>query len=289
MGSERAWGEATHDVALGSHWRPPTGSAVVLLNAIGADERAWNKLGIDGAHVVTYPGHGARRPSLGWGVADIADEVVSTLDGALHIVGVGCGASIALNVLVRYPLRVRSALLVCGGAAQSEDAADGARREWLMDLGRRATREGMTSVVEVVLTDALTPFAVRTRQSSAEYLRSSLIRMDPDAWNDACIAEATAPYVSLNALSEISAPVTLVAGTHDPSRSFDQMNVLHRLIPCNRFELLSSPRMAHIEAPEDIRSAIERHFAWLAGPSTVTAPIGTSGWPNRSVSEMAFG
>jgi hypothetical protein len=72
---------------------------------------------------------------------------------------------------------------------------------------------------------------------------------------------------------------------HDRSTGLEGRARLHRLIPNSRFEIVAGPHMMHLERPENLRTTIERHFAWLAAGNRVEPPISSPGWPNLGVSQ----
>lgn len=297
-------------VAMESTWRPPAGGSLVLLNSIGSDERAWRWLGIEGAVPVAYPGHGGRPRWPGWRHEDIADEVAATADGPLDLLGVALGGLIALQVLARHPGRVRSAIIASGGsvrgaaepgsaepgsaepgAAEPGTAADGvaarlaAVRKAAADRGERALRSGLAAVADETIERWFTPFAVRTGHPGVEYARATLTAMDPAAWNDAWLSVAGASLISAQDAAAIGVPVTLVGGMHDRSSGLAGLTGLHWLIRRSRLEILPAPHMVHLEQPENLRTSIERHFAWMGTGNRVERPISSPGWPNRGVTD----
>jgi 3-oxoadipate enol-lactonase len=282
-------------VAMGSTWRPPAGGSLVLLNSIGSDDHAWRWLGIADAVPVTYPGHGGRPRWPGWRHEDIADEVAATVDGPLDLLGVALGGLIALQVLVRHPGRVRSAIIASGGSARSAAEPGAAKpgttdrlaavRKAAADRGERALRAGMAAVADETIERWFTPFAIRTRHPGAEYARKTLTAMAPEAWNDAWLSLASASLISAQDAAAIGVPVTLVAGMHDRSSGLAGLFGLHRLIPRSRLEILPAPHMIHLEQPENLRTSIERHFAWMRTGNRVERPISSPGWPDRGVTD----
>lgn len=277
-------------VAMDRSWRPDPGTTLALLNSIGGDDDAWRFSGIEGAVRFTYPGHGTRARRPGWTHEDMADEVVGSIAGPIDLVGMALGGLIALKVLVRHPERVRSAVLVCGGDVQGTQARAELVRDAATRRGLAAVQGGMSAVVDDTLRRWFTPFAVRTDHLGVAYARKALSGMDPEAWNDVWLSLANAALVSEQEATTIQQPVTIVGGMHDRSTGLDGRARLHRLIPNSRFEIVAGPHMMHLEQPENVRTAIERHFAWLTAGNRVERPISSPGWPNRSVAQaQGFG
>jgi pimeloyl-ACP methyl ester carboxylesterase len=255
-----------------------------LLNGIGSDDQAWQWLGVEGALSITYPGHGARPRRPGWRHEEIADEVAAAVPGLLDLLGIALGGLIALQLLARHPGRVRSAILASGGSVGVADRVAAVRKA-AVARGERALQAGMAAVAEETIERWFTPFAVRTRHPGTEYARKTLTAMDPQAWNDAWLSLANATLISSRDAAAINVPVTLVGGMHDRSSGLAGLEGLHRLIPRSRLEILPAPHMIHLEQPENLRTSIERHFAWMLTGNRVERPIGSPGWPDRGVTD----
>lgn len=270
---------------MNGSWRPDPGTTLVLLNSIGSDEGSWQFLGIEGAVPYPYPGHGGRPRQPGWTHEDLADEVVANLDGPLDLVGVAMGGLVALQILVRHPDRVRSAIVACGGDVRGDEARTAALRTAATNRGRAALDGGMSAVVDDTLARWFTPFAVRTNNLGVEYARKTLSAMDPQSWNDIWLSIAHSSLVAAERAKAIEQPVTILGGMHDRSTVLDGRARLHQLIPRSRFEIVAGPHMMHLERPENLRTTIERHFAWLPAGNRVERPISSPGWPNLAASQ----
>lgn len=260
-----------------SRWAPAEGGRLVLLNAIGCGERAWQWLGVGTAMEPSYPGHGRRPRKPGWTHEDMADDVVSAIEGPLDLVGVGLGGVVALKTLVRHPDRVRSALIACGGSIRRSEAHVEALRRTASARASAGHEAGMSSAAEETVNRCFTPSAVRRGHPGVRYLRECVARMDAGAWSDVWMSLASASLVSREEATGISAPVTLVGGTHDRSAGLEGLTELHRLIPRSRFEIVPAPHMIHLETPGTLRALIERHFAWMPTGDRVEQPISSPG------------
>jgi pimeloyl-ACP methyl ester carboxylesterase len=260
-------------MTMGDRWNPPPGATLVLLNALGSDDAAWQFSGLTGGHPVSYPGHGTRPRQPGWTHEGVADELAASFDGPLDLVGVALGGLVVLQALVRHPGRIRSAVIACGGSVRDERTRIDALRKVAMGRGEAAAAGGMTAVVEETLARWFTPSAVATGHPGVEYARRTLAAMDPGAWSDVWLSLVNSSYVSAEEAAAIGVPVTLVAGTEDRSSGLGGVSRLHELIPNSRLEILSGPHMMHLEEPGKFRAAIERHFAWLPSATRVPDPI----------------
>jgi 3-oxoadipate enol-lactonase/3-oxoadipate enol-lactonase/4-carboxymuconolactone decarboxylase len=264
-------------MTIRSRWAPPEGGALVLLNAIGCDERAWQWLAVDNAMMPSYPGHGRRPRQPSWTHEDIADDVVGAIEGPLDLVGVGLGGVVALKTLVRHPGRIRSALIACGGSVRRSEGHAEALRRTASARASSGREAGMSSAAEETVNRCFTPFAVRTGHPGVRYLRECVARMDAEAWSDVWMSLATASLISREEATGISAPVTLVGGAHDRSAGLEGLAELHRLIPRSRFEIVPAPHMIHLETPATLSASIERHFAWMPAGDRVEQPISSPG------------
>jgi pimeloyl-ACP methyl ester carboxylesterase len=262
---------------MSDRWQPPTGGTLVLLNALGNDDSAWQFTGITGGHPVSYPGHGTRPRQPGWTHEGVADQVAADFDGPLDLVGVALGGLVVLQVLVRHPGRVRSAVIACGGSVRDERTRIDALRKVAVGRGEAATAGGMAAVTEETLARWFTPSAVAAGHPGVEYARRTLAAMDPGAWSDVWLSLVNSSYVSAEDAAAVSVPVSLVAGAEDRSSGLGGVSRLHELIPNSRLEILGGPHMMHLEEPAKFRMAIGRHFAWLPCATRVADPITVPG------------
>ena len=253
--------------------RPPPGATLVLLNALGSDDAAWQFSGLAGGHPVSYPGHGTRPRQLGWTHEGVADEVAAAFDGPLDLVGVALGGLVVLQVLVRHPGRVRSAVIACGGSVRDERTRIDALRKVAVGRGEAAAAGGMAAVVEETVARWFTPAAVAAGHPGVEYARRTLAAMDPGAWSDVWLSLVNSSYVSAQNAAAIAVPVSLVAGTEDRSSGLGGVSRLHELIPNSRMEIVNGPHMMHLEEPAKFLAAVERHFSWLPSAARVTDPV----------------
>jgi pimeloyl-ACP methyl ester carboxylesterase len=254
-------------------WQPPPGATLVLLNALGSDAAAWQFSGLAGGHPVSYPGHGTRPRQPGWTHEGVADEVAAAFDGPFDLVGVALGGLIVLQILVRHPDRIRSAVIACGGSVRDAHTRIDALRKVAVGRGEAAAAGGMAAVAEETLARWFTPAAVAARHPGVEYARRTLAAMDPGAWSDVWLSLVNSLYVSAEDAAAIGAPVSLVAGTEDRSSGLGGVSRLHELIPTSRMEIVNGPHMMHLEEPAKFRAAVERHFAWLPSAARVTDPV----------------
>ncbi|MCB1745335.1 MAG: alpha/beta fold hydrolase [Gammaproteobacteria bacterium] len=251
-------------------------ASFVLLNPVGMDSGCWQFLGYPAAKPFHYPGHAERPREPGWTFEQIADEVVARIPGPMDLLGISMGGAIAAHVLVRHPGRVRSAIIAC--SAGIVEGLDLQARLQLADTRAEPARQGgMQAVIETNLPRWFTPHALRTGHPGIDYTRATLRSMDPEAWVDIWLAQARTQPLPHAQLRAVTVPVTLVAGMHDTASGVAAMNELHELLPNSRMEIVSAPHMIHLERPESLAAAIERHRTWQRTGQRVDAILSSSG------------
>src|SRR5580658_7124782 len=154
---------------MGDCWQPAPDATLVLLNSLGGDDAAWQFLGITGGHPVSYPGHGTRPRQPGWTHEGVAEEVAAAFDGPLDLVGVALGGLVVLQILVRHPDRIRSAVIACGGSVRDARTRIDALRKVAVGRGEAAVEGGMAAVVDETLARWFTPSAVAVGHPGVEY------------------------------------------------------------------------------------------------------------------------
>jgi 3-oxoadipate enol-lactonase len=257
------------------------GATLVLINPIGLDAACWQFLDLEGAHPFEYPGHGRRDRQPGWTQEAFADEIVTHFDGPLDLIGVSMGGAVVGHVITRHPERVRSAVIACSGsvakAASTPDAV-AARRKTLLGRGERAVNGGMASILDETLVRWFTPFGLRSGNRGAAYARATLLALDPLAWNDIWVANADSEAVSIEKLTALTVPVTILGGVNDEAAGLSGLAQLHQLIPRSRFEVMAGSHMMPLEQPDSFMAVLDRHFLWATMGNRVAQPIGSTGW-----------
>jgi pimeloyl-ACP methyl ester carboxylesterase len=229
---------------------------LVLLTPIALDEGCWERVPLPDGEVFkhVYPGFGNRpRAAVTPTVASLADEVLDTYDGPLHLAGCSMGGMIALNAAVRRPDRVRSVLVACTGAA-----ADPAVME---QRAADAEATGMDGVLEVTLARWFTAAALAEEGNpGVAYGRERLLALDPGAFADGWRAIATHDVVA--ALPAIGVPVTALAGSDDSASPVARSRQIADNVPGARFVEIEGPHMMCLERPQAFGEVLAAHLAW---------------------------
>jgi 3-oxoadipate enol-lactonase len=257
----------------------------VLINPIGNTAECWQFANPSGTPF-EYPGHGQRERQPGWTHEKFAQEIVDHFDGPLDIVGMSMGGTIVANLLVRHPERIRSAVILCSGSIASAGETPESRAKRVANYEWRGNvvmgEEGMPAVIPDTMSRWFSPYALRVDLPGVRYARETLEKTDPGAWYDIWNCQATSELLPLDALRAITQPVTIVGGMHDQAAGLRGLLAVHQLIPNSRYEIVPGSHMMHLEQPELLRAALDRHEIWAPIGNRVEEPIGSCVWLDQS-------
>jgi pimeloyl-ACP methyl ester carboxylesterase len=230
---------------------------LVLLTSIGLDRDSWQWLELpEGIAIVTpeHPGHGSRPPAAApYDLDQLADELVDSVAGPLHLVGVSMGGSVSQHVALRHPERVRSLLLACTGPAGDP--------ELMEQRAQGVERAGMAARLPEILPRWFTPSALEADppHPGVEYVRRTLLALDPRAFAAAWRAIGTHDVRS--GLGRISAPTTCLAAEHDPASPPERMQRFADGIPGARLVVVEdAAHMVQLERPEAFSAVLREHL-----------------------------
>jgi 3-oxoadipate enol-lactonase len=193
--------------------------AVLLLHGLGADSNSWIlqmpvliKAGFRPIATDT-PGFG-RSPydGHGWSIQRMAAENAALLEelqaGAVHVVGLSMGGTIAQQFALDFPRLTRSLVLVSTFSVLRPDTLSG----WLYFIQRILTVSmlGLPAQANVV---AKRIFPGPGREQLREMLVETISRADPRAYRKAMASLGL--FNSVNRLREISTPTLVVTGADD--------------------------------------------------------------------------
>jgi pimeloyl-ACP methyl ester carboxylesterase len=248
------------------------GATLVLVNPVASDIGSWQFLGITDAKAINFPGHGGRPLEKGWTQQQMADEIVAAFPGPLDLVGVAFGGGVVQHILTRHPERVRSALIACTGPATGKADREAQRRE-VIERGEPALKHGMPTVIDVTFRRWFTPYAVRAEVPGVAYTRRLLLDMAPESWAETWWAGYNTEPISADALAAVEQPITIVAGIQDARQGLTGSVKLHRILRNSRLEIVPGPHMMHLEQPNNLRAALERHLIWSQIGQRVEPPL----------------
>lgn len=251
---------------------------VVLLHAMSTTAEMWRDQSAAlrrAGHLVLAPdlrGHG--RTPLGTAEPSldvVADDLASLLDrrgiDSTVLVGTSMGGYVAQAFLRRHPGRT-SGLALLGTRATADDGATvTARLAFADQVCDPALRPALLAAAKPRLVGATS----RDRRPDVLTRVSEMVdgvSAAGVAWAQRAIA---ARPDSLELLSSITVPSTVVAGTEDELVSVDEAELMASVLPHGRVVLVpDAGHLAPIEAPEAVTAAITDLIARVAAPVEAT-------------------
>jgi 3-oxoadipate enol-lactonase len=233
-----------------------TGPPVLLIHAIGLDQRMWEKVVPTlsrGTTVITYDlrGHGhARHAPAVSSIAQLAGDAAAVLDsvglGPAHVVGLSLGGAVAQELTLRDPLLVTE-LTLCATLCQGQAVA--------RERAERAEQEGISPQIEPTLERWFTPGFLVTSDFVVRYVRTQLAAMDLVSW--AATWRALADFDTRDRLGTIAIPTRVIVGELDVSTPVSVARVIADLIPDATLDVVAgAPHMLSLECPTELAAAV---------------------------------
>jgi 3-oxoadipate enol-lactonase / 4-carboxymuconolactone decarboxylase len=234
----------------------------------------------DAFHVVGWdlPGHGRNSwvPSDdGLSMADLAADVLAAVDtlagagAAFDVAGDSVGGAVALQLLLDAPGRVRSAVLLCTGAAI------GTPQSWA-ERTAAVRASGTPSLLSASAQRWFGPGFVEREPGRSSALLHSLSQADDAGY--AAVCGALARFDVRDRLSEITAPVLAVAGAHDVATPPDSLGEVADGVQSGRLVVLDDvAHLAPVEAPERVAALVRGHAAEAARSAMTVAQVRDAG------------
>lgn len=236
-----------------------SGRSLVLIHELSGTSDSWDevlkRLG-GGYRVLRADQRGAglsekvRRP---FDVAAMAADTLAAITAAgleapYTIAGIASGAAIAVELAAMLGGDVEQ-LLLCSPALK----ANPDRRDYLLQRGAKACREGMRSVIEVVFERSYPEDMISDRAVYDEY-RSRFLAIDPF-----CYEQANAMLANVDATvakSKLNCPVLVLAGTRDLLRPVDHVRAdIAGIAHCD-LRVVESGHIMILQAPEAVAGAL---------------------------------
>ncbi|MBU6428791.1 MAG: alpha/beta fold hydrolase, partial [Cyanobacteria bacterium REEB65] len=214
-------------------------------------------------------GSGRSDPALGGLlIADLADdaaEVLVQLGGEpAHVIGHSMGGYIALELALRHPGLVRSAILVCttmGGPGAHFVPAE------TLAAWHRAAPLGPVAFAERTMPISL---ASGWPEDHPERYRALIeARLShptaPTSW--ACQFQACAAYLATGVpIEDLVIPLTIVHGSDDRVVPFENSVIMHQRVGHSRFVPMDgSGHLCFLEEPERFAQIVEEHLRIVRG------------------------
>lgn len=243
-------------------YKSGTGREVVVLShALALDHGMWDEAASSLARhctVVRYDhrGHGSNATPPGpQTIEDLADDAAEVIRQATSspvvFAGLSLGGMVGLALAARHPELLRG-LAVLNSTAHYAD-----RGTWGVRI--QAVRAGgMQAIADSSIERWLTPGFRETPQgqAAADHLRSTLLRMGPQAYVHAC--EAIANMDLRPGARGIKVPTLIVAGTQDMATTPAMSDALAKEIPHAQRADVDTAHISAVEAPEKVSALLER-------------------------------
>ena len=243
------------------------GRSLVLIHELSGTSDSWDevlkRLGA-GYRVLRADQRGAglsektRQPFDVATMAADARAVIAAagLEAPYTIAGIASGAAIAVELAALMGDDVEQ-LLLCSPALK----ANPDRRDYLLQRGAKACREGMRAVIDVVFERSFPEDMITDRAVYNEY-RSRFLAIDPF-----CYEQANAMLANVDvteAKSKLACPVLVLAGTRDLLRPVDHVRAdIAGIARCN-LRVVESGHIMILQAPDAVAGAL-RDFHQSSG------------------------
>lgn len=253
---------ATRNVKLDDHQTRVFDSAgakpaLVLVHALGLDHRMWRDVIpvlTERFRVIAYDlrGHGAAAGApVAQGLVTYAGDLVALLDrleiDSAHVVGLSLGGSIAQELALGRPERLRT-LTVVASTAWSFDA--------FTERARAAERDGMAAQVIPSLTRWFRPEDLAKGGWAVRFARDAVERAFVADWVAGWHALAT--ITTGDRLGQIRVPTHVIAGERDASTPPQLMKQMLEIPGATYSEIAGAPHMVSLTHPKPLAEAILR-------------------------------
>jgi len=238
--------------------------AVVLLHSLALDGSMWaplvEHLG-DARTVITMDlrGHGQSPKDASFTIEDMADDVVTTLEGLGHqravMVGLSLGGCVAQAVAIRHPAIVAGLGLIDTTAWYGSDA----QQHWA-DRASNAREHGMASLSQFQLERWFGPDFLETHREAAERLLGVFAANDLDSYVAAC--HAMGAFDAREALGAIRAPTVVIVGEFDPATSPEHAAEIQARVPSSVLHVVPSAKhLTPVERPAAVADLLRPLWA----------------------------
>jgi 3-oxoadipate enol-lactonase len=233
---------------------------VVFLHPIGLDGDSWALVptaDVTDAVRYTMLWHGGRaQPSTAVTMNAFAADVVQNVAGPLDVIGISMGGSVALELALRWPDRVRSLFVACTTAGGDGGTAQLARAE-------AVEQHGMEGVLESTMQRWFSADALaNSERAGVAYARARLLSDSAPSFAASWRALGAADFT--RQLGDIRVPTTVFHAAQDASGSIESRRELAAGIPGARLVTADGPHMIQLERPAEFDSVIANHLAWVS-------------------------
>jgi 3-oxoadipate enol-lactonase len=229
--------------------------AVLLLHGLGANAESWRlqtpALSQAGFRPIApdVPGFGASRyDGHGWSIKRMAAEMAGLVEelkcGAVHVVGLSMGGTIAQQFALDHPDLTHKLVLVSTFAALRPESLEG----WIYFINRLilVNTLGLRAQAKAV---ALRIFPEPSNAEFRNLLIETISKADPRAYRKAMTSLGL--FNSVKRLGEIQAPTLVVMGEKDTTVSPSRQQVLaDGIANSSRLIIVNAGHAAPVDQPE---------------------------------------
>ena len=242
------------------------GAPLVMIHGAQGDQTMFTGLAADLAphfRVLTFDQRGSGlsdKPDMEYSIALLADDTAALMDhvgfAAAHIIGVSMGGTIAQELTLRHPRKVRSLVLGCTtpGGAQAVRIGGGAFTAAYSTQPMSAAERGR-ALAEAAFTKGYIAQHPETIPAMIAARRQR--PLDTVALQHR--VKATLKHDAYDRLPQIKCPTLVITGKDDALISWENSRVIAERIPGAEFVLLEpAGHCFWLEQPERSREAIAR-------------------------------
>ncbi|HBG08074.1 MAG: alpha/beta hydrolase [Geobacteraceae bacterium GWC2_58_44] len=240
-----------------------TGPALLLIHGFPLNRQMWQPQLLpiaEAGYRVIAPdlrGFGATDAPLdGYSMDGFADDLIALMDGLkierAVVGGMSMGGYILLNLLERYPQRVRAACFIATKSS-ADDEAGRARRS---AMAAEAERLGANPIIKIFAELLFAPDSMQKRPDLIARVTSWMRDTNPRALAGGLLAmRDRKDYTPL--LQDFRQPSLVIAGALDRAASPDAVELLTAGLPCCQSRIIDKAgHMVNMEQPEEFNAAL---------------------------------
>jgi len=246
------------------------GDPLLLVMGTGADRRFWAAqvpAYAERYRTIVYDSRGVGRSSVPedpetCSMAAMADDAVQLLDALgierAHVSGLSLGSTVAQEMALRHPARVRTAQL---------HGTWGRSDEWfvrMIETLELPVRHGdMEAFIRFALMWITSPTFLATQPDAVRGMEESFLAEPPDPRGVLGHIHADKTHDALDRLSGIRCPVLVTAGEQDVQVPPRYGGEVARRIPGARYHLFTGPHASHLACVELAEEFNRVTLEWL--------------------------
>jgi 3-oxoadipate enol-lactonase len=240
-------------------------TGAVLIHELGGSIDSWDAVvaGLERSmQLLRYDqrGHGgSTMVQAPYAIADHAGDLLALIDQVAvarpcWLIAAAAGAAIAVEFAARYPSRV-AGIVMCAPALD----VDRSRRRQLRNRAAAVTRNGMTAIVDTVLSRSWPPMLRCDMRAFARY-RERLLANDPRSF---ALANLALSHIDLSArLPSLRCPCLFLAGEHDLQRPPRHVAAQASLVSRAEFDVVPAGHLMAVQRPGEVVAQI---LAFITG------------------------